>query len=116
MKRFWWVPALLCAVAVWVAVWAGLDADTGLRSWWRLQSDLAGAERRIAALKSEVAALEAEALALVDEGFALEKAIREDLEYARSGETVVRLPRVQEKDIVGSLPGVPSSAVQDLLP
>jgi cell division protein FtsB len=99
------MPALLCAVAVWVGVWAGLDTSSGLRSWWRLRVDLAETETRIAALRSEVASLREEERALESEQFALERAIREDLELALPGETVVRLPRAHEKDIVGSLPG-----------
>jgi len=84
-----WIPALL-GVALAFAV---LDRESGIASWLRLRGELAAARERIAALDAEVAGLEREAAALESDDFAIERAIREELEYSRRGETVLRLPR-----------------------
>lgn len=69
------------------------DSDSGLRTWWALREDLSAAQARIARLQSEVADLERDSggLSGAGEPFALERAIRERLVYAREGETLVRL-------------------------
>jgi cell division protein FtsB len=67
------------------------DDDSGLRTWWALRADLRDAERRIESLRSDVAALERDSGGLEADPFALERAIRERLELARPGETLVRL-------------------------
>jgi cell division protein FtsB len=85
------VAITLVTVAV-MAAFAGWDPDTGMRSWWRLRGDHEAAERRIAELESEVQSLRSEAAALKVDPLAQERAIREDLGFARPGETVVRLP------------------------
>jgi cell division protein FtsB len=88
--RGWlWIPALVGA-ALAIAV---LDGDSGLGTWLRLRADLAAAESRIAEIRDQTEALERRAEALQDDEFAIERAIREDLEYARRGETLLRLPR-----------------------
>jgi cell division protein FtsB len=89
MRRLWLAPALL-ATGLAVAI---LDGDSGLRSWWRLRDDLASARVRIEGLEEERSRLEAEVTALESDPFALERAIREDLELARPGELVVRFRR-----------------------
>jgi cell division protein FtsB len=86
--RYLAIPALLAAA---LAV-AWLDQDSGLRAWLGLRRDAADARGRIEALKHEIADLEAEAAALASDPFAQERAIREELEWARPGETVVRMP------------------------
>jgi len=68
-----------------------LDSEAGFRTWLRLRGDLRVAEARIEALRDEIAALEEETEALRTDPFAIESAIREDLQLARPGETVVRL-------------------------
>jgi cell division protein FtsB len=88
--RGWlWIPALL-GVAFTIAA---LDRDSGIASWLRLRGELSAARGRIAALDVEIAQLERAAEALQSDDFAIERAIREDLEYSRHGETIVRLPR-----------------------
>jgi len=88
--RGWlWIPALL-GVAF---VVAALDGDSGIRSWMRLRAEFGAARGRIEAMGAEVDALQRAAAALESDEFAIERAIRERLEYARRGETVVRLPR-----------------------
>lgn len=77
-----------------------LDGESGLRSWWTLRADVADARARIAVLRERVADLEREARVLEDDPFALERAIRERLEYARPGETVIRLRA--RGDVTGS--------------
>ena len=68
-----------------------LDGEAGFRTWLRLRGDLRAAEARIATLRDEIAALEEETEALRNDPFAIESAIREDLQLARPGEAVVRL-------------------------
>ncbi len=84
--------AITLGVVAMVAAFAGWDPDTGVRSWWRLRGDHAAAQERIAELERDIRALRAEAKALRRDPLAQERAIREDLGFARSGETVVRLP------------------------
>ena len=67
------------------------DSDSGLRTWWALRDDLTAAQARIERLRADVAALDANRGGLEKDSFAVERAIRERLEYAREGETVVRL-------------------------
>ena len=75
-----------------VSVFATLrDDESGLRAWWALRGDLRAAEARIERLRGEVADLERHRGGLAEDPFALERAIRERLELARPGETVVRL-------------------------
>lgn len=83
------IPALVGAALL--AAW--LDADSGIRAYLRLRDDVGAGEAHLQALRSEIGVLEAEQAALEKHGsFAQERAIREDLEWARPGETVVRLP------------------------
>jgi cell division protein FtsB len=88
VRRFLWIPALLGAATL----YSVFDDGTGIRTWLRLAADLRTAQENIAALRLEVAELRREAAALESDPVALERAIREDLEYARPGEVVVRLP------------------------
>ncbi len=90
--RYLVIPALL--VAALAVAW--LDEDAGIQSWMTLRDEVADAELRLEDLKGEIAALEAEATALASDPFTQEKAIREELGWARPGETVVKLPRTRE--------------------
>ena len=82
-----WIPVtVVCAVAA-----AAIDQERGIRTWLRLQADLVAAELRIAAISEEIETQEADVEALTQDPFAIERAIREELHYARPGETVVRL-------------------------
>jgi len=67
-----------------------LDRDSGLPSWLALRSELAEFRQRIDGLERESQTLAAEIEALESDPFAIERAIREDLELARPGEVVVR--------------------------
>jgi cell division protein FtsB len=61
--------------------------------WWHLRGELRASSERIDLLAKENEALQAEIEALGSDPFALERAIREDLELARSGEVIVRFTR-----------------------
>ena len=89
VRGFVWVPAIL-VLAVVAAV---LDDERGIRSWLRLQRDLAEARLRIAALSADIEAHREKVEALSGDPFAIERAIREELWYVRAGETLVRLRR-----------------------
>ncbi len=87
MRGWWAIPAL----AVAALAFATIDSDSGLRSWWRLRADLAEARARIAMLREDVGTRREAAASLEQDEFAIERAIRERLEYVRPGETLVRL-------------------------
>ena len=85
-----WLAIGVVAAALGLAL---TDGDSGLRTWWALRDDLSAAHARIERLRSDVAELERDSggLSGAGEPFALERAIRERLIYARDGETLVRL-------------------------
>jgi cell division protein FtsB len=85
---------LAVVAATLVHVW--LDEDAGIRTWVRLERDLRAARSRIAALRTEVAELERAAADLRGDPFALERAIREDLDLVRPGEVLIRLPERED--------------------
>ena len=82
----WAAVVVAGAVAV-----AALDRDSGIGTRLRLGEDVDAAELRIASLRDDVEALKALVASLESDPFAIERAIREELAYARRGETVVRL-------------------------
>ena len=94
MRITWVAPLLLAAVAV-VAI---ADADSGIPMWFRLRHDVADVERRVAALVRQTDGLREQIVALESEPFALERAIREDLELALPGEIIVRFDRRARRD------------------
>ena len=71
--------------------YAALDEEAGIRRWLHLRGELAEARVRIEVLRGEIAELRLEAKRLEEDDFATERAIREELEYARPGQTVLRL-------------------------
>jgi cell division protein FtsB len=71
---------------------AAFDPDSGIAAWRHLRGELGDARARIAAMHAQVATLHAEVERLRGGGFAQEAAIREELQLARPGQTVVRLP------------------------
>ena len=87
MRGMVWIPVIaLLAVAA-----AALDEERGIRTWFRLQREVAAAEQRIALISKEIEEQKVLVEALESDPFAIERAIREELRYARAGETVVRL-------------------------
>ena len=94
MGAQWLVPALLAAgLGLSLA-----DRESGLLSWYEIRGELNVSRDRIASLKEKVEALEDEIGALEADPFALERAIREELELARPGEIVVRFARFSTPD------------------
>lgn len=89
MRRLWLAPLVLVVALV----YAWLDGNSGFGSAKRLREDLHAARERIASQRLHNEALRAEARALREDPFAREQAIREDLDFARPGEIVVRMPR-----------------------
>ena len=87
MKGLLLIPALVGTALVCAAV----DDGSGLRRSHQLSSDMRAAEQRLAALKAEIEDLRGQVTALESDPFAVERAIREDLDFARPGETVVQL-------------------------
>jgi cell division protein FtsB len=79
--------ALFLAATLFVAI---SDTESGLRSWNRLHGDLTAAQARVRQLTDINGALLRQVAALESDPLALESAIREDLELAMPGETVVR--------------------------
>lgn len=91
--RTTWLASLLLAAVVVIAF---ADGDSGIPMWFRLRSDVDDASHRVAGLTHETEALRAEIEALSSDPFALERAIREDLELALPGEIVVRFDPPRE--------------------
>ena len=69
---------------------AAADAESGVSAWMELRSELIDAQGRIGQLQADNASLHEQVVRLREDPFAIERAIREDLELARRGETVVR--------------------------
>ena len=84
------VSILLVAAA---AAWAWLDAENGVDTWRSLHREVEEARERGRALDERNAALRTEIDALAADRFVQERAVREELRWARPGEIVVRVPR-----------------------
>ena len=92
MKRLWVIPAIL-AMAL---IYALIDGDSGVRTWLELRSDVVAAQVRIEDLRSEIDATERELDLLETDPFAMERAIREELDLARPGEVVIKVPLTED--------------------
>ena len=88
MKPLLIIPALLVAALIYLSV----DRGAGLSTWMRDRDALENSTDQIAQLEAEIVRLKAEVGRLESDPFAIEQAIREDLEWARAGETVVLIP------------------------
>jgi cell division protein FtsB len=89
VRRLWLIPlVLLLALG-----YALLDGRSGIGQARRLKGDLDAAHARIDALRTKNEQLRREATSLRDDPFARERALREDLDLTRPGETLVRIPR-----------------------
>lgn len=86
MKAFWLIPAFFAAALF----LAANDRESGLPMWFELRNERQQSDERIAQLRAEVEALRVEVEALQRDPVAVERAIREVLEFARPGEIVVR--------------------------
>ena len=85
--------ATLVVGAIGLAV---VDRESGVSRWLELRRDLAEARARIERLSWEAADLQRQIQALEGGGFALERAIREDLDLAKPGEVVIYFGSQQE--------------------
>lgn len=83
-----WVAIGVAALVMFAAL---ADGDSGLRTWWELRGDLGQAQERVARLRADLSTLERDVGGLEGDPFAVERAIRERLEYAKPGETLIRL-------------------------
>ncbi len=81
------IPALLAAALIYISA----DRGAGLSTWMRDRDALENSEEQIARLEAEIVRLKAEVDRLESDPFAIERAIREDLKWARAGETVILL-------------------------
>lgn len=75
-----------------VLVYLWLDREAGIRTYLELREAVARTDHRIVEAGKENAALRAEARALAEDPAAQERAIREDLDLVKPGESLVRLP------------------------
>jgi len=82
------IPVLLAAALIYISA----DRGAGLSTWMRDRDALESSTEQIAQLEAEIVQLKAEVAQLESDPFAIERAIREDLEWAKPGETVVRMP------------------------
>ena len=73
-----------------------LDREAGLGTWFELRGEFHAAEARIDRLNWEVENLRADVEALKGDPFALERAIREELELSKPGEVIVRFVPVRK--------------------
>ncbi len=94
MKLLLVIPALLAAALIYISV----DRGAGLSTWMRDRASLEHSEEQIAGFEADIVRLKAEVGRLERDPFAIERAIREDLEWARAGETVVRIPRAVDSN------------------
>jgi cell division protein FtsB len=93
VRRLWLIPLIL----VLALGYALIDARSGVAQARRLRGDLEAAQARIEALRAKNEALRAEVASLRDDPFARERALREELDLARPGEVVVRMPREESQ-------------------
>lgn len=84
------IAILLVATA---AAWAWLDAEDGVDTWRRLHGEVAEAQARGQELAERNESLRTEIDGLAADRFVQERAVREELRWARPGEIVVRVPR-----------------------
>ena len=94
LKAHWLLPAIaLAGLALSLA-----DRESGLIAWYEMHEELETSRDRIAALNQRVETLKSEINALENDPFAVERAIREELELARPGEIVVRFAPLSMPD------------------
>jgi cell division protein FtsB len=85
---------LVLGLAVCAAMLAVVDRDSGIPTWLRLRSELAESDARVRQLEAETIALRGQIEELRTRPWAIERAIREDLDLARPGEVLVRFRQV----------------------
>jgi cell division protein FtsB len=88
------IPVLLAAALLYLSA----DRGAGFSTWMRDRDALENSTDQIAQLEAEIDRLKAEVGRLESDPFAIERAIREDLEWARAGETLVRIPGASDSN------------------
>ena len=78
-------------------VYGFADSETGIRTWWELRGELSEARERVDRLQEANEDLRAEVKDLRSDPWAMERAIREDLQLARPGEAIVRFVPTHSK-------------------
>lgn len=84
---------LVLGLAVCAAMLAVVNQDSGFPTWLRLRANLDASQARIHELETETSDLRAQIVDLETQPWAVERAIREDLDLARPGEVLVRFTR-----------------------
>lgn len=88
------LAAIVCVTVA--SLYAWIDPNAGISTWLELRGELRAAEARIASLRLDIETLQAEISALDAGPFALERAIREELDWVRPGEILVRMRRASQ--------------------
>ncbi len=83
----------MLGLAVCAATLVVVDRDSGVGTWLRLRSELAQSDARIRRLEAETVSLRRQIEELRTHPWAIERAIREDLDLARPGEVLIRFRR-----------------------
>ena len=81
---------LVLGLAVCAVTLAVVDQDSGVPTWFRLRADLDSSQARIRQLESETEDLRAQIADLETHPWAVERAIREDLDLTKPGEVLIR--------------------------
>ncbi|MCP4908341.1 MAG: septum formation initiator family protein [bacterium] len=89
--------SVVCVAIGAILVYGLADSETGIRSWWELRGELSQARDRIERLEESNSGLRAEVKDLRSDPWAMERAIREDLQLARPGEAIVRFVPTRSK-------------------
>lgn len=88
MRGLWIAPACVAAAIV----YAWFDRGSGIQTWFELRDNVRRAEAHVHSLRQEIARLEREIESFERSPFAVERAIREELDWVRPGEVLVRMP------------------------
>ena len=81
---------LVLGLAVMAATLVVVDRESGLGTWFELRSELAESDTRVQHLEAETSSLREQIADLQAHPWAIERAIREDLDLARPGEVLIR--------------------------
>ncbi len=88
MRRFLLIPTIFLLFLVYAMV----NRAGSIRTWLDLRKDLESGETRIERLQEENQALGDSIEAFTADSIAAERVLREELELARPGEVIVKLP------------------------